>query len=79
MDILLHGRVAPVGLFQLGLSYPALQWHTFSSLFGLPVSALFDHYRTAAPGLLDLSMHNGVSVIGSSCCRVKTQAHSAVR
>jgi sigma-54 dependent transcriptional regulator, acetoin dehydrogenase operon transcriptional activator AcoR len=52
------------GLFQLGLSFQALQTHTFSSLFGLPVSALYDHYRTAAPGLLDLCMHNGVRVRG---------------
>ena len=50
------------GLFQLGLSMSALQAHTFSSLFGLPISALLDHYRTAAPGLLNLCMHNGVRV-----------------
>ncbi|RJF96453.1 AAA family ATPase [Noviherbaspirillum sedimenti] len=36
--------------------------HTFSSLFGLPVSALFDHYRTAAPVFLNLCMHSGVRV-----------------
>ncbi|MCG2584100.1 sigma-54-dependent Fis family transcriptional regulator [Massilia sp. TS11] len=48
--------------FQLGLSAAALQTHTFSSLFGLPVSALMDHYRTAAPGLLDLCLHNGVRI-----------------
>jgi hypothetical protein len=47
------------GLFLLGLC-PALQAHTFSSLFGPSVSALYDHYRTAAPGLLDLCMHNRV-------------------
>ncbi|WP_460997053.1 hypothetical protein, partial [Staphylococcus aureus] len=29
------------GLFQLGLSFAALQSHTFSSLFGLPMSALY--------------------------------------
>jgi transcriptional regulator of acetoin/glycerol metabolism len=52
------------GLFQLGLSMPALQTHTFSSLFGLPISALHDHYRTAAPGLLSLCLHNGVRVYG---------------
>jgi transcriptional regulator of acetoin/glycerol metabolism len=57
------------GLFQLGLSYPALQSHTFSSLFGLPVAALFDHYRTTAPSLLDLCMHNGVRV------RARAQLH----
>ena len=50
------------GLFQLGLPLSALQTHTFSSLFGLPVSALFDHYRTAAPSLLNLCLHNGVRV-----------------
>ncbi|MBK4734014.1 sigma-54-dependent Fis family transcriptional regulator [Noviherbaspirillum sp. DKR-6] len=50
------------GLFQLGLPLSALKTHTFSSLFGLPVSALFDHYRTACPGLLNLCLHNGVRV-----------------
>ena len=50
------------GLFQLGLSMSALQAHTFSSLFGLPISALLDHYRTAAPGLLNLCLHSGVRV-----------------
>jgi transcriptional regulator of acetoin/glycerol metabolism len=50
------------GLFQLGLPLSALKAHTFSSLFGLPVSALFDHYRTACPGLLNLCLHNGVRV-----------------
>ncbi len=58
------------GLFQLGLTYSALQTHTFSSLFGLPVSALFDHYRTAAPGLLDMCMHNGVRVHGRAQLRL---------
>jgi transcriptional regulator of acetoin/glycerol metabolism len=52
------------GLFQLGLSLSALQSHTFSSLFGLPISALFDHYRTAMPGLLNLCMPSGVRVYG---------------
>jgi transcriptional regulator of acetoin/glycerol metabolism len=50
------------GLFQLGLPLSALQTHTFSSLFGMPVSALFDHYRTTMPTLLDLCLHNGVRV-----------------
>ena len=58
------------GLFQLGLSYAALQTHTFNSLFGLPVSALFDHYRTAAPSLLNLCMHNGVRVVGRAQLRL---------
>ncbi|MBA5690722.1 sigma-54-dependent Fis family transcriptional regulator [Rugamonas apoptosis] len=58
------------GLFQLGLSYAALQSHTFSSLFGLPVSALYEHYRTASPGLLNLCMHNGVRVFGRAQLRL---------
>jgi transcriptional regulator of acetoin/glycerol metabolism len=64
------------GLFQLGLSYPALQSHTFSSLFGLPVAALFDHYRTAMPGLLDLCMHNGVRVRGRAELRLGSGVHA---
>ncbi|MES2126620.1 MAG: sigma-54-dependent Fis family transcriptional regulator [Pseudomonadota bacterium] len=58
------------GLFQLGLSHAALKTHTFSSLFGLPVSALFDHYRTAAPGLLNLCLHSGVRVYGRAQLRL---------
>ncbi|WP_026355160.1 sigma-54-dependent Fis family transcriptional regulator [Massilia niastensis] len=64
------------GLFQLGLSYPALQTHTFSSLFGLPVSALFDHYRSAAPGLLDMCMHNGVRMRGRAELRLGSGIHA---
>ncbi|WP_317203312.1 sigma-54-dependent Fis family transcriptional regulator [Janthinobacterium sp.] len=62
------------GLFQLGLAFSALQSHTFSSLFGLPVSALFDHYRTSAPGLLNLCMHNGVRVYGKAQLRLGSSA-----
>ncbi|MGH8810004.1 MAG: sigma-54-dependent Fis family transcriptional regulator, partial [Noviherbaspirillum sp.] len=47
--------------------------HTFSSLFGLPVSALFDHYRTAAPGLLNMCMHNGVRVYARAELRISNQ------
>jgi sigma-54 dependent transcriptional regulator, acetoin dehydrogenase operon transcriptional activator AcoR len=64
------------GLFQLGLSFSALQSHTFSSLFGLPVSALFDHYRTASPGLLNLCMHSGVRVYGRAQLRLANGAHA---
>jgi len=64
------------GLFQLGLSFSALQSHTFSSLFGLPVSALFDHYRTAAPGLLNLCLHSGVRVYGRAQLRLANGAHA---
>ncbi|MGJ7918883.1 sigma-54-dependent Fis family transcriptional regulator [Massilia sp. LXY-6] len=58
------------GLFQLALAYPALQAQSFSSLFGQPVSSLYDHYRSAAPGLLDLCMHNGVRVRGRAELRL---------
>ena len=64
------------GLFQLGLTFAALQSHTFSSLFGIPVSALFDHYRTAAPGLLNLCMHSGVRVYGRAQLRLANGAHA---
>ncbi|MFZ6645351.1 sigma-54-dependent Fis family transcriptional regulator [Undibacterium sp. TJN25] len=49
-------------LFQLGLPLTALQSHTFSSLFGLPVSALLDHYRAAASQFLSLTVPGGVRV-----------------
>jgi transcriptional regulator of acetoin/glycerol metabolism len=64
------------GLFQLGLSFPALQTHTFGSLFGFPLSALHDHYRTAAPGLLELCMHNGVRVRGRAELRPTPAMHA---
>jgi transcriptional regulator of acetoin/glycerol metabolism len=58
-----------VGLCQLDLSDAALRSHTFSSLFGLPISSLFDHYRTSAPGLLTLCLNNGVRVFGRAVFR----------
>ena len=59
-----------IGMFQLGLPLQALQLNTFSSLFGLSISALFDHYRTATPELLNLCMPSGVHVYG------RAQLHS---
>lgn len=67
-----------IGLFQLGLSLVALQSHTFSSLFGLPVSALIDHYRTAAPGLLNLCLNNGVRVCGRAQLRLTSSVFQHV-
>jgi transcriptional regulator of acetoin/glycerol metabolism len=61
------------GLFQLGLSHSALCSHTFSSLFGLPVSALYEHYRAASPGLLKLCTHNGLRVCGRAQLRLSKQ------
>ncbi|KAF3998799.1 sigma-54-dependent Fis family transcriptional regulator [Glaciimonas immobilis] len=62
------------GLFQLGLPMSALQSHTFSSLFGLSITALFDHYRTAMPGLLNLCMPSGVRVYGRAQLHVANNA-----
>ena len=64
------------GLFQLGLSFSALQSHTFSSLFGMPVSSIYDHYRTAAPGLLNLCMHSGVRVFGRAQLRLSREVQA---
>lgn len=48
--------------FQLGLSFNAMKAHTFSSLFGQPISAVFDALRTVSSPAKQLCMHNGVSV-----------------
>ena len=48
--------------FQLGLSFNALQAHTFSSLFNLPISALFELFGGTVQSPRQLCMHNGVSV-----------------
>ncbi|MBF5005159.1 sigma-54-dependent Fis family transcriptional regulator [Diaphorobacter caeni] len=48
--------------FQLGLSHHALKAHTFSSLFNLPMSALFELFSGSASTPRQLGMHNGVSV-----------------
>jgi transcriptional regulator of acetoin/glycerol metabolism len=67
------------GLFKLGLPLAALQSHTFSSLFGLPVSALFDHHRSAAPGFLTLNLHTGVRVFARAELRLEKHLfHGAV-
>ncbi|MDZ4130515.1 MAG: GAF domain-containing protein, partial [Hydrogenophaga sp.] len=56
--------------FQMGLPFSALQAHTFSSLFGMSVSALFERFSGALPNPRQLCLHNGVSV----WCRVKVKA-----
>jgi sigma-54 dependent transcriptional regulator, acetoin dehydrogenase operon transcriptional activator AcoR len=61
------------GLLHLGLTPAALQTHTFRSLFGLPVSGLFDHYRSTAPGLLNLCLNNGVRVYGRARINLSNQ------
>lgn len=49
-------------MVQFGMSANALKSHTFSSLFGMPLSALIDHYRTCNPIPLTLCLHNGNQV-----------------
>lgn len=53
--------------FQLGLPHNALKVHTFSSLFGIAMSQLYELCRGGAPRLHSLCLHNGVTV----SCRVK--------
>ncbi len=48
--------------FQLGLSFRALQAHTFSSLFGIPVSSLLESAGHAIHAPIQLCLHNGVKV-----------------
>lgn len=50
------------GQFQLGLSANAMQAQTFPSLFGMPMSALLAHARSAAPQPLRLALPGGVVV-----------------
>ncbi len=51
-------------LFQLGLSFSALKAHTFSSLFGMPISSWIDLFKGQALGPRQLVLHNGVTVWG---------------
>ncbi len=53
--------------FQIGLSINALRAHTFSSLFGLPVSSLNEVFAGAQRAPKQLCLHNGVTV----WCRAK--------
>ncbi|KIF83946.1 Fis family transcriptional regulator [Noviherbaspirillum autotrophicum] len=57
-------------MFNLGLSPQALSVHTLNSLFGLGVSALLDHYRTAAPELLQMCLPSGVRVYAKASVRL---------
>lgn len=66
-------------LFQLGLSQSALQSHTFTSLFGAPVSMLFDHYRKAMPGLVPLVLPTGIQIHARAELRLENQHFQATR
>jgi len=59
--------------FQLGLSLAALQSHTFTSLFGVPLSLLFEHHRKTGSGLLELCLHNGIRIHGRAELRLRDQ------
>ena len=59
--------------FQIGLPFAALQAHTFSSLFGIPVSSLTELFGIAIPTPKQLCLHNGVTV----WARAKLKAPSA--
>ena len=49
-------------LYMLGMGLPGLRCHTFLSLFGQPVSTLFDQARREPDGLLPLVTFNGTRV-----------------
>ncbi len=51
-------------VFQLGMSLRSLQAHTFSSLFGRPISDLLRRDRAAAGELFELHVPGGVKVAG---------------
>jgi sigma-54 dependent transcriptional regulator, acetoin dehydrogenase operon transcriptional activator AcoR len=48
--------------FQLGLPFASLKAHTFSSLFGIPVSALSELFGGVITNPKQLCLHNGVTV-----------------
>ncbi len=56
--------------FQIGLPFAALKAHTFSSLFGIPISSLIDLFSGTLPTPKQLVLHNGVAV----WCRVKIKS-----
>ncbi|WP_295531374.1 sigma-54-dependent Fis family transcriptional regulator [uncultured Pseudacidovorax sp.] len=60
--------------FQLGLSTAALEAHTFSSLFGLPVSQALTHARQGPAALLRLHLPGGVAV----SARLESRARAAL-
>ncbi len=59
--------------FQLGLPFSALKAHTFSSLFGIPVSSLLELFNGTSTTPRQLVLHNGVSV----WCRASHKASAA--
>ncbi|WP_051377857.1 sigma-54-dependent Fis family transcriptional regulator [Derxia gummosa] len=60
-----EGRVLAANrgaLFLTGLGKGALETHTFSSLFGMPLNDLREHYRTVNPTPLTARLLNGMIV-----------------
>jgi len=60
-----EGRVIAANrgaLFLTGLGKGALETHTFSSLFGMPLNDLREHYRTVNPSPLTARLLNGLIV-----------------
>ncbi|MDY7538379.1 sigma-54-dependent Fis family transcriptional regulator [Undibacterium sp. RTI2.1] len=58
-------------LFQLGLPLASLTAHSFSSLFGVALSSLLDHYRNATAQFLSLSLPGGVRVSARAELKLK--------
>ncbi len=59
--------------FQIGLPFASLKAHTFSSLFGIPVSVLSELFGGTITNPKQLCLHNGVTV----WARAKIKAPSA--
>ncbi|NEX61064.1 sigma-54-dependent Fis family transcriptional regulator [Noviherbaspirillum sp. 17J57-3] len=60
-------------MFQIGLPPQALFTHTLNSLFGMGVSALYDHYRTAAPQVLQMCLPSGVKIYARASIRLSNK------
>ena len=58
-------------VFQLGLPLTSLTAHSFSSLFGVTLSSLLDHYRNATAQFLSLSLPGGVRVSARAELKLK--------
>jgi transcriptional regulator of acetoin/glycerol metabolism len=58
----------------LGCSISNLKVHSFQSLFGLPVSALYDHYRSTSPQLLMLNTNNQLQVFAQARINAQNRA-----
>jgi len=60
----------------LGVTLAGMRAHSFGSLFGLPLSAFYDHYRMASPQLMMLNLNNGLQVFAQGKINANNRAFS---